>query len=67
MSSFPDNATIDGTTICVTGEGDSLNVVVRVIDDCDNSDTCSIPVKRGNGHPPYVTLPDDFSMVDLPG
>ncbi|MBK7140960.1 MAG: T9SS type A sorting domain-containing protein [bacterium] len=58
-----DNATIDGTTICVTGEGDSLMVMVRVIDDCDNADTCTIPVKRGIGHPPYVTLPNDFSMT----
>ncbi len=56
------NATIDGSTICVMGEEDSLLVVVRVVDDCDNADTCSIPVKRGIGHPPYVTLPNDFSM-----
>ena len=53
------NATIDGTTVCVTAdESTELVVVIEAVDDC-GADTCSMPVSVRLNRSPYVTMVDD--------
>ena len=56
------NASIDGKTVCVIGsESASFDVVIEVVDECGNSDTCTVPVTIEGNRPPYVTMAGDFS------
>jgi len=58
------NATIEGKTVCVTGgdEPADFYVTIEVVDECGNTDVCTVRVMIEVNHQPYVTLPDDFSV-----
>ncbi|MEA2030249.1 MAG: T9SS type A sorting domain-containing protein [candidate division Zixibacteria bacterium] len=57
------NATIDGSTVCITADSDAdFDVVVEVVDICDNSDTCTIPISIESNQPPNVNMADDFEV-----
>ncbi|RKX27256.1 MAG: hypothetical protein DRP47_06840, partial [Candidatus Zixiibacteriota bacterium] len=58
------NATIEGTTVCIAADSTaSFEVVVEVVDICDNADTCTVPVSIVSNQPPYVNTAADFEVT----
>ncbi len=58
------NAVAEGRTICIDGAATGhFDVVVEVVDECGNSDTCSVRVDVYGNQPPQVNLEEDFAVT----
>ncbi|MDH3938192.1 MAG: T9SS type A sorting domain-containing protein [candidate division Zixibacteria bacterium] len=55
------NAVYDNGSICFDAVGsDQFDIVIEVVDDCDASDTCIVPVTIEGNYAPVVSSADDF-------